>query len=192
MRLSNSHTHFGLISILLHWIMAILLVGLYLLGDYMVDLDYYDDWYHSAPGWHKSTGMIVVGLLLLRLGWKLTQLRPMPLVSYKVWEVKLAGLVHHSFYLLMFIMTISGYFISTAKNAAIDVFGWFSIPAITELSKTQAELAATIHEASTTVFIVLVVLHIMAALKHQFIDKDKTLIRMLKPDDSIKSTGESK
>lgn len=182
MRLTNSQVHFGLVSITLHWVMAVMLIGLYFLGDYMVGLDYYDDWYHSAPGWHKSTGMIVVALLLFRLFWKLIQLRPKPLSNYKKWEVKLASVVHYSFYLLMFIMTTSGYFISTAENAAIDVFGWFNVPAITELSKTQAELTADIHELSTTIFIVLVVLHSIAALKHQFIDKDNTLLRMLKPN----------
>lgn len=181
MKLKNTGSGYGLVSILLHWVMAFLLIGLYFLGDYMVDLDYYDDWYHTAPDWHKALGLIALALLLLRMGWKYLQTRPAPLASYHAWEITLASLTHAGFYLVLLVVCFSGYFMSTAKGAAVDVFGWFEIAALTRLDKDQAALAADVHEISTTVFILMVLLHVAAALKHQFVDKDRTLFRILKP-----------
>jgi len=181
MKLKNSARGYGLVSILLHWIMALLLIGLYFLGDYMVDLDYYDDWYHTAPDWHKALGLIAFDLLLLRLGWQYLQTRPAPLASYHAWELTLAKLTHSGFYLILLVVCLSGYFMSTAKGAAVGVFGWFEVAALTSLNKDQAELVAEIHETSTSVFMLMVLLHIAAALKHHFVDKDSTLFRMLKP-----------
>ncbi len=181
MKLKNTGSGYGLVSIVLHWIMALLLIGLYFLGDYMVDLDYYDDWYHTAPDWHKALGLTALALLLVRLSWKSLQIKPSPLASYHAWEIRLATLTHSGFYLVLLVVTLSGYFMSTAKGAAVDIFGWFEVAALTSLNKNQAELVAEIHEISTTVFILMVLLHIAAALKHHFVDKDRTLFRILKP-----------
>lgn len=69
MQAQNTTQTYGWVSILLHWVMAIALIGMYVIGDYMVDLDYYDDLYHKLPTLHKSTGVILAGLLLVRLAW---------------------------------------------------------------------------------------------------------------------------
>lgn len=181
MKLKNTGSGYGLVSILLHWVMAVLLIGMYFLGDYMVGLDYYDSWYHTAPGWHKALGVIAFALLLLRLVWKYLQTRPAPLASYHAWEVWLGWLTHAGFYLVLLVVCLSGYFMSTAKGAAVEVFGWFEVAALTSLNEVQTDLAAEIHEISATVFILMVLLHIAATLKHHFVDKDRTLFRILKP-----------
>ena len=173
-------------AILLHWIMAIIIIGLFILGEYMVDLDYYNPWYQLAPWWHKSFALFIFILLVIRLVWKLINISPEPLSSYKVWEIKIAKLVHALFYVVLFITCLSGYFISTAKGVNVDFFSWFKVPSMVSLNETQAEFAGDVHEITTRGLLLLFILHTTAALKHHFINKDITLIRMLKPKGNIK------
>ncbi len=179
MKLHNTNNQFGLIAILLHWIMAIVIIGLFILGKYMIDLDYYDSYYHIAPWWHKSFGLTLLFLLIIRLLWKLYSPKVLAVNSHTALEVKLAISMQILLYIFMFICCISGYLISTAEDAGISFFDWFDIPALISLGETQSELASEIHEYSTTILIVLAALHLMAALKHHFINKDQTLIRIL-------------
>lgn len=181
MAIRNTKTSYGIVTISLHWLMAILIIGLFFLGEYMVDLDYYDQWYHAAPWWHKSIGIFLFALLLVRLGWKLNNVIPEPVPNCKSWEDKIAKIVHIIFYILLFIICISGYFISTAKGVGIEIFGWFELPAIRELTENQADIAGEIHEISTHILVIVFLLHTIASLKHHFFNKDITLNRMLKP-----------
>ncbi len=181
MKITNSKQGYGIVSILLHWLMAILIVGLFVLGVYMVDLDYYSKWYNAAPWWHKSVGMMVFALLVFRLIWAFSNHHPVPLESYKSWEIKAAKVTHYSFYILLLIISISGYLISTAKGAAIELFNWVDVPAIVSFSKQQADIAGEVHEVAAYVMAFLFLLHVCATFKHHFFDKDITLIRILKP-----------
>ena len=188
MQFRNTTRSYGIISILLHWIMAILVIALFILGQYMTELDYYDSWYQIAPWWHKSLGFSVFILLLIRLIWRLffwidVATIPEPLISHYIgekWAITIIKIVHTLFYVLLLIICISGYFISTAKGVAIDIFGYFDLPSMMLLNEDQAGLAASIHETTTLMLIILAGVHGFAALKHHFIDRDMTLIRMLK------------
>ena len=178
--IKNSTRSFGLMSKLLHWSMAILLTGLFVLGLYMTGLDYYDPLYHSLPWWHKSFGLLTLLLLLLRYVWKLINTQPKPLQSHKKWEVTLAHVIQMLFYLLILLIGITGYLISTAKGKSIEFFNWFDVPALTSgLEEKSADWVGGIHEILAISLAILVVLHALAALKHHFIDKDETLKRML-------------
>lgn len=179
MQTLNSNRSYGWISILLHWIMAVALIGLYFVGDYMVGLTYYDQLYHTLPSWHKAIGVIVGILLVFRVVWVYSQ--PKPDHSTKVPSIlhTLAKLGHLALYLLMTIMVISGYLISTAKGKGIDIFGWFEVPAFLAANAQRGELAGDVHEIAATVFVVMVGIHIVAALLHQFYWKDHSLTRML-------------
>lgn len=181
MQFSNTKNSYGLISILLHWLMAVLIIGLFALGEYMVDLDYYSKWYNAAPWWHKSIGLLVFSLLLFRVIWVISNIRPVPLDSYKSWEIKIAKLTHYLFYILLFMICISGYLISTAKGAAIEFFNFIDVPAIMSFSKQQADIAGEIHEIAAYVMAFLFLLHVCATFKHHILDKDSTLDRILKP-----------
>jgi len=177
----NTSTHFGLITILLHWVMAIGVIGLFILGQYMVGLDYYDPWYNKAPDLHKGIGIYLFVLLLFRLIWKVTQVTPTADAHYKTWERNIAELVHWLFYLLLLVSCVSGYYIATAKGAGIDLFGMMEIPAATSLTKSQAATVEEVHEISNWLIVILFILHFTAVLKHHLIDKDHTLVRMFKP-----------
>ncbi len=179
MKLFNNKTNYGLLSIFLHWVMAIIIVALFFLGEYMVDLDYYDQWYHQAPWWHKGIGISLFSLLSIRLILKFGSASPTPLTTYKKWETTLSRITHLLFYFLLLTICISGYFIATAKGSGIDVFSWFEIAALAELTESQTDLSGDIHEISTRVLVVLFLLHVVAAVKHHVINRDITLIRML-------------
>ena len=179
-QIRNSHLYYGLIAIVLHWVMALFVLALIASGLYMVDLDYYSEWYYLAPWWHKSIGIVVFILLLLRLIWRLNNIVPKPLSSYSTWELKLAHIVYFLFYVLLLILCVSGYFISTYKGVGIDFFSWFKIPAVTKLNTFSADIVAIVHEVSSYFLILIFTLHFSAAIKHHFYDKDITLIRMLK------------
>lgn len=180
MSIKNTPVKFGLISKLLHWTMAILLVGLFSIGLYMTGLDYYDPLYHSLPWWHKSFGLLVMGLLIFRYVWKLINKTPQPLRTHKKWEVFLAHILQNIFYGLILLIGISGYLISTAKGKSIEFFKLFEMPALlSEINEGIADLIGEAHELLAILLAVLVVLHGLAAVKHHFIDKDETLKRML-------------
>ncbi len=177
MQLRNNSYRYGLLSILLHWSMAILIVPLFFLGKYMVDLDYYDPWYKDAPDLHRSFGIIVAIILILRLCWRLGNIRPA--IIGKPWEQHIARWVHRFFYALIFAVVISGYLITTADGQAISLFNWFEIPASLQGFENQEDIAGEFHKWLTYILILLVGLHTLAALKHHFINHDSTLSRML-------------
>jgi cytochrome b561 len=181
--LKNKNTSFGLISRSLHWSMALLLTLLFAMGLYMTSLDYYDPLYHSLPWWHKGLGLSAFILLIIRVVWTALNPPPPPLTTHTQWEQALAHLIQKLFYILIFFIALSGYFISTAKGKGISFFDVFEIPAITtELKEGTADLIGNAHEIMAISLAVFVLLHAFAALKHHFIDKDKTLRRMIKPE----------
>ena len=184
--LKNTKTSFGLISRSLHWIMALLLTILFVMGLYMTSLDYYDPLYHSLPWWHKSIGLFVFFLLLLRMFWRLSNPQPAHLETHKKWERVLADLIQKIFYLFILLIAVSGYFISTAKGKGIEFFNLFEVPAMMqELKEETVDLVGNAHEIMAISLALLVVLHALAALKHHIIDKDTTLIRMIKNNDRL-------
>jgi cytochrome b561 len=176
---NTDQSSYGWGTIIIHWSMALIIIGMYPLGLYIDTLDYYDTAYRTVPHWHKSIGIILLALLLFRLVWKLITVSPPPLPHSRILEV-LTKLVHLALYVLMFIALISGYMISTADGRAIDLFNWFSIPALPAVIENQEDVAGAIHYWSTTILISLAALHTLAAFKHHFINKDQTLTRMLR------------
>jgi cytochrome b561 len=159
--------------------MAIIIVSLFILGKYMVGLDYYDNYYHIAPWWHKSFGLLIAMLLIFRLIWRNTNPKVHTLISHKTYEIKLAKVMQLLLYLLIIICCTSGILISSAEGADIRFFDLFKLPALLSMGGEQTEIAEEIHEFATTALIVVTSLHMLAAIKHHFINKDRTLIRIL-------------
>lgn len=179
MMLKNTPSQFGRISILLHWLVALAVYGMFGLGLWMVTLGYYDSWYHPAPDLHKSIGITLFAVMILRVIWRFISPPPRPLSSYSALTRYSAVAVHFLLYGILFAIFISGYLISTADGKAIEVFGLISVPATLEGFGEQADLAGDIHLWLAWSVVILSVLHGLAALKHYFIDRDITLKRML-------------
>lgn len=175
----NTADRFGHISVLIHWLVAVTVYGMFALGLWMVTLGYYDVWYHQAPEIHKSIGTLLFIVMLVRVIWRFVSPPPKPLASYSRFTHISAVLAHIALYTVLFAILISGYLISTADGQAISVFGWFDIPATVTGLPQQADTAGIVHLYLAWVVVVLSVLHALAALKHHFIDGDVTLKRML-------------
>lgn len=173
----NTQNSYGLMSIILHWSVAIAVTGLFMLGLWMVDLGYYHPWYQRAPDIHKSVGVLLFGIMLVRIAWRYSNPRPQTLGS--AMARKAATWVHRALYLLLSALMLSGYLISTADGRGIVVFGLFSVPASISGLDKQADVAAKIHELLAFTMVALTILHALAALKHHFVDRDQTLKRML-------------
>lgn len=177
-RLTNSRQQYGWVSIFLHWLVAVTVLGMYPLGLYIVSLSYYDPGYRFYPHLHRSLGLLLAAVVLARLTWKLVNPSPQLLVE-KTWERLAAKAGHLFLYLLLLTVLASGYLMSTADGRSIQVFDWFSVPAIPWLATRQEELAGSVHFYAATSLVVLAGIHALAALKHHFIDRNSTLKRML-------------
>ncbi|CAA0107669.1 Cytochrome b561 [BD1-7 clade bacterium] len=178
--LTNSDKSYGWVTILLHWSMALCIFFMFGLGVYMVDLSYYDTWYHGSLDLHKSIGSLLIGVWMVFFAWHLINKKPAPEPG-KAWEQLTAKLMHKVLYLTIGALLLSGYLISSADGAPIDVFGIVKLPAWQLGIENQETVFGDIHEILAWLLIGLVALHASAALKHHFFDKDKTLKRMIKP-----------
>lgn len=182
--IKNTSTGYGWISIVLHWLSAMTVISLFAVGFWMVDLNYYSEWYKTAPHYHKSVGLILAVVTLSRIIWKLSH--PKPKAMGSALEKKMATTAHGLLYLLMFSLFISGYLISSADGRGIDVFNWLTLPSLGELFADQEDLSGLIHEWLAYSLIGLASIHALAAVKHHVVDKDNTLKRMLKPTKEYK------
>jgi cytochrome b561 len=180
MLLRNTPERFGLLTRVLHWLIAILIIFLIWLGWYMVDLTYYDRWYNASLWWHRALGLLVLALALIKIGWQLHSPAPhAAAATLKPWERKAAKAMHALLMLMMLLIPVSGYLISTAAGKSIPLFAGLEVPALFEVSERLRDLAEDVHEwlAYATAF--LVAGHAGAALKHQLINRDGTLARMI-------------
>ena len=170
---------YGPVSRGIHWLTALVVPALFGLGLWMVDLTYYDVWYKRAPEIHKGSGILLFLLLVVRVVWRGLNPRPRPEPNLSHFERIASQAVHHALYLLLFGVMVSGYLISTADGRPINVFGLFGVPATVSGFPNQADLAGQIHLVLAIVLVSLAGVHALAALKHHFVDRDRTLLRML-------------
>jgi cytochrome b561 len=172
----DSKESYGIVSRVLHWGMAIAIFALFALGLWMVGLDYYSPYYKSAPDLHRSAGILMFAVLLLRIAWRLANVKP-DRAALTPLERQASRLVHAGFYVLLVALMLSGYLISTADGRSIEVFNWFSVRS---LGKTEGleDAAGIVHEWVAYAVMALAALHAAAALKHRIFDRDKMSNRM--------------
>ncbi|NOH71343.1 cytochrome b [Vibrio pectenicida] len=175
--MSSEVKNYNPVARTIHWITAIFVIGMFAAGLWMVDLSYYSEWYRTAPHWHKSIGILLAVLTLFRIIWK--KLTPAPDIEGKPYEIFAAKIVHFVMYLALIGLFVSGYLISTEDGRSIDVFDWFSVPALGALFENQADLSGNIHFYCAWALILMAAAHAMAAIKHHVINKDNTLRKMI-------------
>jgi cytochrome b561 len=175
--LTNSKSRYGLVSVFIHWVSAIVVVGLFVLGWWMLTLTYYDSWYRLGPWWHKSFGISLLILTSLRVVWMLCNPKPAALGSQL--EKSAARVGHLLLYAALFTVMISGYLISTADGRSISVFDWFEVPGLITGIPYQEDIAGEVHWYAACTLVIMAAGHALIALKHQFIDKHPTLSRMM-------------
>ncbi len=176
----NSKTSYGWMAITLHWLMALGIFFLFGLGLYMVELTYYDAWYRGSLELHKSLGLVLLLVWFARITWR--WINTSPDMAGTAVEKKAAHVVHQLLYFLMLALMVTGYLISTADGRGIEVFSLIEIPAITSISfENQEDIAGDIHWGLAWSLMLLVAMHALAAIKHQMINKDGTLTKIICP-----------
>jgi cytochrome b561 len=175
----NSKSSYGWVAIALHWLMALIVFFLFGLGLYMVELTYYDTWYKGSLDLHKSVGVTLMFAWVCRVIWR--GFNTSPYISGTALEKKAAHYMHLLLYCVMFALMTMGYLISTADGRGVDVFGFFEIPALPISIENQEDIAGDIHWGLAWSLILMVSLHVLAAIKHQLLNKDGTLMKMIRP-----------
>jgi cytochrome b561 len=196
--MKQTPSHYTKTAIILHWLIAIFIALMFVLGWYMAELPKeapkqmaYDLFDLGVYTWqvaeeisprtfyfnlHKSLGLTVLALIVLRILWRITHTPPAALSSYKAIEKKVATATHHSLYLLMLAVPLTG--LTMAINSKYGV-KWFGIDLIAGLdNKPVRDFFECTHEFVGIVLLVLIGIHLIGALKHKFIDKDETMSRM--------------
>ena len=178
--LFNSENKWGLIAKLLHWVVAIVVIAMFVMGLWMEDLNYDHIWYHKAPFIHKSVGILLFFVIIFRIIWRLINKTPKPPATHSKAEKILAKLMHFGIYVILLSVIVAGYMMSTSRGHSVSVFDWFEIPALFTPFEDQGKIAGALHYYIAILLISMVVLHALAAIKHHFINKDDTLKRMIK------------
>lgn len=196
--MNQTFTRYTKTAVVLHWLIAIGIFAMFALGWYMSELpkeapkqiafDLFDwgvfSWQlteEASPrtfyfNLHKSVGVTILALIALRILWRLMHRPPAMLASYTAWEKKLATAVHHTLYLLMVALPLSGLIMAVNSKYGVK---WFGIDFIAGLDNSaMRDVFKEVHEVVGAIMLAVLVLHILGALKHKFIDKDTTMQRM--------------
>lgn len=164
------------LAILLHWTLAILIIGTIVLGWYNISLgrDPAAEWY---VGRHQSIGLIIAALALVRLARRLGH-KPPPLPgSVPGWQVKAANISHKLLYTAIVVMPLSGMTASLLSKRGIVFFGW-ALPRLFEANRALAKIFYIAHWVTAWILMSLLAVHVLAALKHLLIDRDGVFQRM--------------
>lgn len=178
MALMNTNSKYGSLAKWLHWIIAILIIVMLVVGFFMGDLPKETGLQGFTYNAHKITGLIILLLVCIRFIWTLINVKPDLPGTPSFLEKFAERSVHWLFYLVMFAMPLSGWIMATAAGYNPHMFGiHFAMPFIHK-SKSLSDFAESTHEIIAWVIIVLLVLHIAAALFHHIVKKDDVLKRM--------------
>lgn len=162
----------------LHWLITLLIFGLFPLGLYMSGLPL-SVLKIELYAWHKWFGITVLLLVVLRILWRLTH-RPPPLPdSIPRWQQGAAALMHELLYLLILFIPLSGWALSSAAGVPVVWWGVWKLPSLVGANPALAHVLALVHATLNYTMAALVAVHVAAVIKHQFIDHDGVLARML-------------
>ena len=178
MQLRNSDHRWGAVSQLLHWATVALIAWLAWLGLTMVDMPPTPAKI-NAYALHKSLGLTLLGLVSLRLLWRLFAGAPKPVPGTPGWQERIASITHWMLYVLMFAIPISGWVFNSASGYPLQWFKQFNLPAIAGRSEDLAATAIQVHEYGFWLLLLLVLAHAGAAFYHHLFQGDDTLRRML-------------
>jgi cytochrome b561 len=165
------------VAVTLHWLTAILIVANLLLGLSMVPLAISPrklQWYL----WHKSIGLTIFVLTSLRLAWRATHPHPAP-VPMPDWQRRAANLSHAALYVLLLAIPISGWLHSSATGVQVVYLGMIPLPDLVPRDRALGAALRIVHVTLNSILVVVVCVHVVAALRHHFVDRDAALTRML-------------
>jgi len=171
-------TSFSIFSRLLHWLIAVHMLALIPLGWWMVDLTYYSGWYNIAPWLHKMFGVLVFVLGVVLLIYRRLKPTPPALENHTSFEKAASKIAHWTLLIAVIAIPVSGYIFTTATGDGVDLFGIATLPAMFPVSDWWRDLAIDFHIYASYGLLGVIAAHAGGALKHHFIDRDRTLRRM--------------
>ena len=178
MPLRNDSLNWGAVAKAFHWLLAVLIFA-------QLGLRVWAVAWPLTPTklylffWHKSIGMIILLLVIMRLLWLLINPHPLFPASLSRWERNAAGIVHGLIYAVLILLPISGWMLNSATGVPFKVFDWIQLPALFEPSRKLIGITIDLHILLSWALIILLGAHILAVLRHHWIKKDITLKRML-------------
>ncbi|AOY92773.1 cytochrome b [Cupriavidus sp. USMAA2-4] len=175
----RSKAAYGPIAISLHWLVALLIFAAFALGLYMTGIPGLTPTKLKLFSWHKWMGVTIFALALVRVLWRGAKGAPAPAAGTPAWQVKAAAGAHHLLYLLILVVPLTGYFYSSAAGVPVVFLGLWHMPALIEPNDALKAALKPAHEWLNYLMAAIVVVHAAAAVKHQFVNRDGTLARML-------------
>lgn len=183
---ASPRTHYDRVAIALHWLMALLLIGMLVLGEDMMEVEKElgeggDELPFSLVGLHINIGFAILILTVIRIAWRLVSPPPPLPTTMKKWEKTAAAIVYGFFYILMIGLPVTGWFalpVFLAKHhdiTGLTLFGLMDYP----LAPAIPLKTIILHKLGSNVALALLGLHVLAALKHQFVDDNKIFARMI-------------
>lgn len=178
MQIRNDTQRYGAVAQLFHWAIVVLVITQFVLATLA----------HDLPNGlaklkllaqHKSVGITILGLAVLRLAWRFANPVPPPPYGCKPWEIWAARISHFALYALLLIMPVVGWLMSSARNFPVSWFGFVTLPDFIAPSERAFDLLHATHATLARVLALVAIIHAGAALKHHFIDRDNVLRRML-------------
>jgi cytochrome b561 len=191
MQWRNTSQRYGLVAQGMHWLIVLGIVTQYFLAEAAEESESAAGAVDPASpaGWHAALGVTILLLAALRVAWRLIEIPPERPLAMKNYELAVARIAHIAFYVLLFAIPLSGWALSTASGQHVSFFGWFDLPAFQPVTQVplpglaggslDKEQLEEVHEVLFNLLVVLAVLHIAAALKHQLVDHDSVLRSML-------------
>lgn len=176
--LANTDKAYGLIAQLLHWL-VVAGISAQFVWAWRIDQAESVRSEFQLVNQHKSIGMTVLALVVLRLGWRAFNRPPAFPPSMKTWEMRAANVAHWLLYVLILAMPVTGWIYTSAAGFGAEFFGLLDIPDLVGQSERLEEIFGEIHEWLAIAIVAVVSIHVLAALRHQFVLKDGLLRRML-------------
>ena len=178
MSFRNTTRSWGFLSKVFHWVIVLLILNQWIIAERAESLPK-GPALIQALWWHKSFGITILVLAVIRLAWR--WMNPVPDLSAETrpWERRLAKISHLLLYLLIFALPLSGWMMSSARNFPVSWFGWMQLPDLVSPEPQLYERLKDLHHLLFKVLVTVAALHVAGALKHHFIDRNDVLRRML-------------
>lgn len=167
------------VAMLLHWLIAALIVWGFSLGWIVSDMHGITPTKLRYVSWHKWIGVTVLALVLVRIVWRATHVAPPLPASTRAWERHAAHAGHAALYVLMLAVPITGYLFSSAAGIRVVYLGIWPLPTLIAPDPALKTTLHTIHVVLNYTLLAVVVVHVLAVIKHQLFDRQTLLARML-------------
>ena len=179
MPLRSTESGWGALVRLFHWSIAILIFAQAAVGLWMVQLGLTPEKVRMFA-LHKSIGMTILALVLLRIAWRMSERKPADPAGMPRWQMIAARATHLALYVLILAIPLSGWWFNSTANAPLVWFGWFNLPSLTGgLDPVWKPRALLLHQTLFWFLVALLVVHVGAALWHHFRQRDDVLRRMV-------------